>query len=99
MSGIHIGSRVVCIKRHSQNLVLVGKEYLVADQTTCLGCGSRAIDVGINRYIPPGMKHANRCVCGMERLGDPQTWILEQLFAPLEPPKAKENIVHELIEA
>jgi len=92
MSGIHIGSEVVCIKRHSQNLVQVGKHYHVIDQTRCLNCGTMSVDVGVTQQVPPGMRPAGRCICGMERHNDPQTWILEQLFAPTDKVLDKDTV-------
>lgn len=98
MSGIHIGSEVVCVKRHSQGLVVVGKHYHVVDQTRCLNCGTVAVDVGVTQRVPPGMKPASRCICGMERHNDPQTWILEQLFAPIDLDKVKDAVNEDELE-
>ena len=72
-----IGQRVVCIKRHSQNAVTVGKEYTIRDISFCVKCGNMEFDIGLPSTRPI------KCACGYIR--SHSAWLIgSSLFAPLE---------------
>ncbi len=75
----YIGQEIVCIKTHSNSLVIEGRTYTVA--SLMQGCCEVKIDVGIPRTIscircPPCNAHYG--------YNDGIRWLSERLFAPLE---------------
>lgn len=76
---------LLCIKKHSQNAVIVGLVYPLLDSKTCQ-CGKEAVDVGIG-----GHTLMNRCSCGIINYSH-IWWIGRDCFAEIA---TKESEVEE----
>lgn len=83
MSRFRIGQKVVCVKTHSENLVIKGKIYTVLN-TNC-PCNCNAVDVGIVDDSPYGIFKAVKCYqCNSIYSYGKIWWISSKLFAPLQ---------------
>lgn len=74
-----VGDRVVCIKPHSNGVLVVGKIYVVGGIYFTPCCGDMLLDVGIGGS---GLQFCGDCK-QIYDLGAPW-WISSKLFAPLE---------------
>ena len=76
-----IGDRVVCIKTHSQGVVVKDREYSIYAKRVCK-CGDVSFDVGIEN-----LHNLNQCPCKQIYQSDAHL-VSSKLFAPLQPFKS-----------
>jgi hypothetical protein len=74
----NIGQKIICVKTHSQNIVVRGQEYVVVDIDTCR-CGNILIDVGLSSD-----REKMGCVDCAAIWKDNAWWLSARLFAPIE---------------
>jgi hypothetical protein len=90
-----VGQKVVCIKNHSQGVVVEGKIYTVFGLKPCTSCELLRLDVGIST------PRDGICSCGTKHDQNGIHWIASQLFRPLDDEFATsvlENILEQIKE-
>jgi hypothetical protein len=77
MSNYYVGGKVVCVKTHSQQKVIKGKEYEIEYIDVCK-CGDVSFIIkGVGHHKP----FASSCFCGIEKRG--MLLLSSILFRPL----------------
>lgn len=79
----YIGQEIVCIKTHSEGVVLKGQVYTIKDIKQVCQCGV-LLDVGIRINSDLIGKIVKCRHCYSVYYKDNAHWILETLFAPLD---------------
>jgi len=90
-----VGQKVVCIKNHSQGVVIEGKIYTIFGLKPCTSCKLLRLDVGIST------SRDGICSCGTKHDQNGIHWIASQLFRPLDDEFATsvlENILEQIKE-
>jgi hypothetical protein len=90
-----VGQKVVCIKNHSQGVVIEGKIYTVFGLKPCTSCKLLRLDVGIST------PRDGICSCGTRHAQNGIHWIASNLFRPLDDDFATsvlENILEQIKE-
>lgn len=91
-----VGKKVVCIKTHSQGVVVEGKIYIVNNIDTCPKCGAIQLDVGISSDRNYGL-----CICNKRKVNNGIHWLSSRIFRPLDESFAEsvlENIMEQIRE-
>lgn len=90
-----VGQKVVCIKSHSQGVVIEGKIYTIFGLKPCTSCKLLRLDVGVST------PRDGICSCGTKHDQNGIHWIASQLFRPLDDEFATsvlENILEQIKE-
>ena len=90
-----VGQKVVCIKNHSQGVVIEGKIYTIFGLKPCTSCKLLRLDVGVST------PRDGICSCGTKHDQNGIHWIASQLFRPLDDEFATsvlENILEQIKE-
>lgn len=80
MSRFKIGQKVVCVKSHSEGLVIKRRVYCV--ESNVCPCKCNAIDVGVTSYNKHS--HSLCSTCNHVYKASKEHYIGEWLFAPLK---------------
>jgi hypothetical protein len=91
-----IGKKVICIRTHSQGVVVEGKIYMIRDLRACSTCNVLQIDVGIKSNNVLGF-----CICKNKNPTHGIHWLSNKLFRPLDESFAEsvlENIMEQIAE-
>lgn len=73
----YVGQKVVCIKTHSQGLVVKGKNYSVHGVNCCPLCGFVSLDVGV-------IGNGRSWSCMKKHRVHSGTWVATTLFRPVD---------------
>jgi len=91
-----VGKKVICIKTHSQRVVVEGKIYTVNNIQICSECGTTQLDVGISSNRDYGL-----CLCNKRHPTNGVHWLSSRIFRPLDESFAEsvlENIMEQIAE-
>ncbi len=89
-----VGKKVICIKTHSQGVVVEGKIYTINSINPCSYCGAIQLDVGISSKRDYGL-----CVCNLRQPTNGVHWLSSKIFRPLDESFAEsvlENIMEQI---
>lgn len=70
--------KLICVKPHSQRVVIVGEIYPLMAERTLSCCGSKVVNVGIQ-----ATSRILNCKCGIGQLSQGIWWLDRSIFAEL----------------
>ena len=91
-----IGQSVVCVRTHSQKVVIEGQIYKVEGNKVCECCGLALVNVGIRSNSP-----TFRCKCSYTTPTEGIHWIAKALLAPVDEvfgEKSNEEVKEQILE-
>jgi hypothetical protein len=91
-----VGMQVICIKNHSEKVVIKGQSFIISEIKNTECCGLTLLDIGIRTELGYTL-----CSCGkISHVSDCAYWIDALLFIPVQKDAFKsvswEHIVEEI---
>lgn len=91
-----IGQSVVCVRTHSQKIVIEGQIYKVEGNKTCECCGLALVNVGIQSNASKF-----KCKCSYTTSTEGIHWVAKALLAPVDEvfgEKSNEKVKEQILE-